>query len=405
MSIKKDSWEVAADDFCPCESGAVYGKCCKKKKFKWTTDKRGRIYKTIQMAPETREVFKHALQRFKEIFGRKPGGNDRIFPDAYLITSVDYNRNVGQAMHAANIRPELIYASQKTGRLVTDVNVKLLTNAELKEWNDAIDEYFEKFGSGTLQSPQDKHALALVAQIDHVIIAMAIFIDKELDSWSRSKTPASATEFFVHFCFAKAIAAIRAVKCLIESDIGNECLPLARSLHDTYLHCVFARISPSERGELAFALAGTKIGTHEFLPTKKGRDPRILVEAKSGKQIPVRTSRYVAAQSPHPEDIELYDTLYAFLSEYTHPNLASFSSYSGSDYEIHSHANLINAVVYTLFFSVLILDEASKSPRVRGRLKRDVKYVRDATKSLVLATFQHFSFEPEISNAIKSRLS
>jgi len=151
----------------------------------------------------------------------------------------------------------------------------LFTKAELEEWNAAIDEYFEKFASGTLQSPGDKHALALVAQIDHVVIAIAIFIDKELDIWFRSKTPASTAEFFVHFCFTKAVAAIRAVKCLLDSYIGNECLPLARSLHDT-------------------------------------------VEAESGKHIPVRTSRYMAAQSPYPEDLKLYDTLYAFLSEYTH---------------------------------------------------------------------------------------
>src|SRR5438552_18330382 len=72
---------------------------------------------------------------------------------------------------------------------------------------------------------------------------------------------------------------------------------------------------------------------------------------------------YMAAQSPYPEDLKLYDTLYAFLSEYTHPHLASFPSYSGGNDGIHSHANLINALVYTLFFSALILDEALKSPR------------------------------------------
>jgi hypothetical protein len=355
------------------------------------------------MTAETIEAVNYGLRRFKEIFGRKPGSTDRVFPDTYLITKVDYNRDIGQAMHAANIPPELIYASQKTDRLLGDV--KLFTKAELEEWNAAIDEYFEKFASGTLQSPRDKHALAPVAQVDHVIIAMAIFIDKELDIWSRSKTPASTTEFFVHFCFTKAVAAIRAVKCLLDSYIANECLPLARSLHDTYLHCVFARIAPGESGELALALAGTKIGTHEFLQTKKGRDPRTLVEAKSGKHIPVRTSRYMAAQSPYPEDLKLYETLYAFLSEYTHPHLASFPSYSGGNDGIHSHANLINALVYTLFFSALILEEALKSPRAPARLKRDLKYVRDVTRSLVLATFQHFSFEPEISNVMKTRLA
>ena len=236
MSINKGRWEIAEDDFCPCESGARYGKCCKKKKFKWLTDKKGHIFRSSQMTAETFEAVNFGMRRFKEIFGRNPGSRDRVFPDTYLITRVDYDRHLGQAMRAAaNIPPELIYAAQQTGRLLGDA--KLFTKAELEEWNAAIDEYFEKFASGTLQSPGDKHALALVAQIDHVVIAIAIFIDKELDIWFRSKTPASTAEFFVHFCFTKAVAAIRAVKCLLDSYIGNECLPLARSLHDTYLHC------------------------------------------------------------------------------------------------------------------------------------------------------------------------
>jgi hypothetical protein len=41
-----------------------------------------------------------------------------------------------EAMHKAGIRPAMIYAYQKTGRLVTYKNRKQLTKAELKEWND-----------------------------------------------------------------------------------------------------------------------------------------------------------------------------------------------------------------------------------------------------------------------------
>ena len=108
MSIKKDRWEIAKDDFCPCESGALYGKCCKKKKFKWLTDKKGQIYRSTQMTAETIEAVNYGLQRFKEIFGRKPGSTDRVFPDAYLMTKVYYNRDLGQVMHAANIPPEKI---------------------------------------------------------------------------------------------------------------------------------------------------------------------------------------------------------------------------------------------------------------------------------------------------------
>jgi hypothetical protein len=39
----------------------------------------------------------------------------------------------------------------KTGRIVTETNVHLLTDAELREWNDAVDEYHLKVEAGETQ--------------------------------------------------------------------------------------------------------------------------------------------------------------------------------------------------------------------------------------------------------------
>jgi hypothetical protein len=41
---------------------------------------------------------------------------------------------------------EMIYAYQKTGRIVTLKNSELLTKAELKEWSDAVDEWHRLHG-------------------------------------------------------------------------------------------------------------------------------------------------------------------------------------------------------------------------------------------------------------------
>ncbi len=39
------------------------------------------------------------------------------------------------------VRPSVIYAMIKTGRMVTQQNMKLLSKSDLKEWRDAYDEY------------------------------------------------------------------------------------------------------------------------------------------------------------------------------------------------------------------------------------------------------------------------
>jgi hypothetical protein len=45
----------------------------------------------------------------------------------------------------------LVYAMNKTGRIVTEQNMQLLTDAEIEEWNDAVDEYHQMIRLGDTQ--------------------------------------------------------------------------------------------------------------------------------------------------------------------------------------------------------------------------------------------------------------
>ena len=49
-------------------------------------------------------------------------------------------------MSAAGVRPEVIYAFRKTGRIVTEDNWHLLSEDDRKEWTDAVNEYFTRAG-------------------------------------------------------------------------------------------------------------------------------------------------------------------------------------------------------------------------------------------------------------------
>lgn len=44
-------------------------------------------------------------------------------------------------LREANIRPEIIYAYEKTGRLVTEENAQLLSADDFAERDAAVDEY------------------------------------------------------------------------------------------------------------------------------------------------------------------------------------------------------------------------------------------------------------------------
>jgi hypothetical protein len=53
-----------------------------------------------------------------------------------------------QAAGDSGIDPAIVYAMNKTGRIVTETNLHCLTDAELLEWNDAVDEYHQKVEAG-----------------------------------------------------------------------------------------------------------------------------------------------------------------------------------------------------------------------------------------------------------------
>lgn len=64
----------------------------------------------------------------------------RVAP-ASPLSETEVNETMLLVLREANVSPEFIYAYQKTGRLMTEENARLLSAEELAEWDAAVDEY------------------------------------------------------------------------------------------------------------------------------------------------------------------------------------------------------------------------------------------------------------------------
>src|SRR5580658_2320359 len=114
---------------------------------------------SIPINQETAEIIAQQKKLFREQFGREPGPDDPLFfdPDGAAPQFLSDERtdeiwkSLLQAAGDSGIDPAIIYAMNKTGRIVTETNVHLLTDAELQEWNDAVDEYHQKVEAGETQ--------------------------------------------------------------------------------------------------------------------------------------------------------------------------------------------------------------------------------------------------------------
>src|SRR5664280_3741586 len=84
--------------------------------------------KAVPLNAEAQRAIQEQLRKFREKFGRDADPEDPIFfdPDADTprpISKAGLDEMTGQILSAAGkagVRPELIYAMRKTGRIVTE---------------------------------------------------------------------------------------------------------------------------------------------------------------------------------------------------------------------------------------------------------------------------------------------
>ena len=75
-----------------------------------------------------------------------------VVPEFLSDESIDEIwKSLLQAVGDSGIDPAIVYGMNKTGRIVTETKVHFLTDAELQEWNDAVDEYRQKVEAAETQ--------------------------------------------------------------------------------------------------------------------------------------------------------------------------------------------------------------------------------------------------------------
>ena len=147
--------EIKDTELCPCGSGKKYQKCCKKKAFKFVRDEDGQTYKRMPVAGDLPEYLqgavgissrKEMLTKFMDIDAKQM--EDAQFIDVPYLPEAKFSTEgleTVEIMKRANVPSELIYAFQKTGLVITKDNRRFIPDVEIQEFNNAIDEYLEKY--------------------------------------------------------------------------------------------------------------------------------------------------------------------------------------------------------------------------------------------------------------------
>lgn len=376
-----DKREVSGNARCPCESGKRYAKCCKKKRLKWLVASDGTFYKSIPLTKDATELVNKAEADYWRVFGRAPNkASDPLLLTKYLVSEDELARQCVEAMRVAGVRPEIIYAYQKTGLILTEQNLDLATTRDVDEWDDAIDEYFEQQEHPPEPSPTELLFNSLEDEFDSCIICLGYAIDQGV---TEEGTPSSSSLFsvddYVLLCASKSIKTLRSIKALINEDIGADCLALTRHIYENYLHIVFAINRPDMLEHVVDAVVGLKDGSCEYEVSSTGKvNSRKIIRKSDGAVFQGQISAYKMAESSHhAKDVELFDYLYSFLSDYTHPSFVSLQLVVGDKGCLDPLSNELQgeATFFSICFSAMVLDELRLLRCISLDVKEDIKVI------------------------------
>jgi hypothetical protein len=275
----------------------------------------GSYSKTVPMSTEAREAFIEAKKMFKSLFGRAPRRNDRIFPHSYVDSIADTQRVMLQTLERANVRPELIYAYLKTGRVVAEP--KNLTTIESKEYAEAIEEFFElkKRGAAVddLINPKTPERV-LSSALLNVLVICGYFVEEHINRnvLSSKKQARIELELAVSFAFVNFVKSLRSVSILLENGISYDANYLVRSLYENYLRIKFLYLNPAKTSQiLGFDLADAS-GSSQH-------------EKRSRKPPPFRNMAQAI------DELQFFDSFYGELSEISHSQTATIRYFLSDD--------------------------------------------------------------------------
>src|SRR5262249_32071612 len=134
----------------------------------------------IKLDQATSDGLNELMQDFENIFRRPMDKNEPVFfPATLLMSEDDCTDSIAAAMRAANVPPVLQYATNKTGRFVSNENKKYLTPDEIDEWNQAVNEFYELEANGfpdNRRSKCDRAADFLEEEFDRLPFIYSSFV-------------------------------------------------------------------------------------------------------------------------------------------------------------------------------------------------------------------------------------
>jgi hypothetical protein len=369
------SYPEAAD--CPCESGMVYGDCCKLKGIQYGINEKGRIFRSIKYSRRLKQTLRSAQLDFKRCFGRDPAPFDPVALAGLLHSPEDYSFQMRRIGKAAGLSAATLFATERTGLIVSESNLQSLPTGYLEEWDNAISEFEyhkkSKRDPFFVFSPLSHEAYSSFKRVRKLIEYAICVGTLALHDTRREKNKVDLFERFFGF---RSIASLRTVHFMYLERYDDDCLAITRSIYEGILRLVWLRHDPDKSVRVLEALLGRENGKYIYPTTKRGRvDYGRLVEVATGCGVNVTISnRYLASLSDPSVMADLHEQIFSILSGYVHADITHLGRYSDGESYVnpYSRANPYYSMIFVGVVGLVLLHQIRHVRTLKRRRLRNL---------------------------------
>ena len=389
--LLKEDVEWEDNDKCPCGSGKKYKNCCKKRKMKfYKTDDENTCIRGIPMHPEIEPMLHKEHIRFKKIFGRMPGKDDYIQGGVLLR---DLKRGYKLIKRNNIVDKAWLYASDKTGLMLTEENQHLIPERDVKEFAKYVYEYNKLMKSSIkgntwnlLQASEAVNFMldfALGNEIGDMIYVLNLYVNfYGTNKDGEEKFIIKNIKDFLVFCSYKASLHLTVLQEMVEQEYYDTAMTEVRILFEILITMRAYKRDPKLFEDKILSVMGVELGTHRKIEGKS-----IVEEIATGKQYKYEIQKKQLAERAGENYEKLYDNFYRELSEFIHLDTESAKGiFQDKDLFLDIDECLMARCI-GMIFGLEIIMELIDFEGSDKKMNKDIKYFSNKLLKLFLDTW------------------
>jgi len=386
--LMKENEELPDDNECPCGSGKKYKNCCKKKNFKYIqSEEEHKIQRAVPIHPELEKGLRQEKIRFKKLFGRTPGDNDFVLGG---VLEKDLKRSYKIMKREGNVDKAWLYASNKTGLMLSKENMDLLPQREINEFMNSMKEY-EKIMKSKVKNNRINELQAIEAvsfMLEHVVnddISNMIYVlNVFINSYSKRKQ--SKENFiienikdFLVFCAYKTTIYLQALQELVNGEYYDNAMATDRTIFEILINIKAYKNEPELFKEKILPVAGVDIGTHRRINRNQ------IEEIETGRIYKYEIQKSQLAEKAGENYKKLYDTFYRQVSEFIHLDTGAAKNIFKDNDLFDDIDECLIAGFLGAILSLEIIMELIEFEGCENRISKDLKYFSNILLKDILA--------------------